>query len=226
MNDTTSIEARISQYLAEVESHLSALSEGERADILNSLQAHIDNELQNRNRGQPTQEDVDAILMDMDPPESYAESISFLAEDEIPEKRVSRLSITGAITLPFGFLLVLLFIPLRASTSLTQPTIWQNILSYILLPISVIAPFATTALGLLGISEIRNSKGKIYGLPLAVFVSLFYPIIVLTLILFMVGWSLLGEVEGGNNIPLVWLFIVLVIDYLIIRFSWRAASKK
>lgn len=225
MNDTTSIEARISHYLAEVESHLSSLSEGERADILNSLQAHIDNELQNRSRGQPTQEDVEAVLMDMDPPESYAESVSFLAEDDSPVKRVSRLSIIGAIILPFGFLLVLLFIPLRASNSLTQPTVWQNILSYILLPISIIAPFATTALGLLGISEIRNSKGNIYGLPLAVFVSLFYPIIVLTLILFIVGWSLLGEVEGGNIIPLVWLFIVLLIDYLIIRFSWRVASR-
>ena len=158
VNDSTGSEARITQYLDEVESHLGALSEEERADILNSLRAHIDNEIQNRSRGHPTQEDVEAVLMDMDPPESYAESASFLGEEETPEESVSRFSIIGAIILPFGFLLALLFIPLRASTSLTQPTIWQNTISYILLPIGIVAPFATTALGLLGISEIRNSN--------------------------------------------------------------------
>jgi hypothetical protein len=64
-----------------------------------------------------------------------------------------------------------------------------------------------------------------YGLPLAVFVSLFYPIIVLDLILIIIGWTLLGSIEELSIIPLAWLFIILVIDYLIIRLTWRYANK-
>jgi hypothetical protein len=62
-------------------------------------------------------------------------------------------------------------------------------------------------------------------LPLAVFVSLFYPIIVLDLILIFIGWTFLGTIEGASIIPLAWLFLILLIDYLIIRFAWRTATK-
>jgi len=62
-------------------------------------------------------------------------------------------------------------------------------------------------------------------MPLAVFVSLFYPILALDLILFIIGWSVLSDIEGWDFIPLVWLTLVLVIDYFIIRSSWRAANR-
>ena len=140
-------------------------------------------------------------------------------------KRISRFSIVGAIILPLGFFLVFLFIQLSASTSATSATLWQIVLRFTLLPVSIIAPFASTALGLLGISEIRKSDGRIYGLPLAVFVSLFYPIILLDVLLFIVGWSLLGDIQVSSIIPLAWLTMVLVIDYIIVRLTWRAATR-
>jgi hypothetical protein len=121
--------------------------------------------------------------------------------------------------------LVFLFIQLSASTSATSATLWQIVLRFTLLPVSIIAPFASTALGLLGISEIRKSDGRIYGLPLAVFVSLFYPIILLDVLFFIVGWSLLGDIQVSSIIPLAWLTMVLVIDYIIVRLTWRAATR-
>ena len=139
------------------------------------------------------------------------------------ERKISRLAIIGAILLPFGFFLILLFVPLNASATPTPPSSLQIVLRFTLLPLAVVAPFASTVLGFASISQIRNSNGSIYGLPLAVLVSLFYPIIVLSLILTIVGWTLLGRFEGLSIIPLAWFFLILVIDYLIVRFTWRAA---
>lgn len=58
---------------------------------------------------------------------------------------------------------------------------------------------------------------------LAVFLSLFYPIIVLNILLFVLGWSLLGRISASSLIPLAWLVIVLAIDYWIIRLTWNKA---
>lgn len=215
----------INQYLDRVKSNLSSLSTEEQEDILVNLQAHIFGEIENRALHQPTIEDVQSVINDMDPPESYAGIQSDSAAELQANPKVSRRAIVGTILLPFGLCLALLIVPISASTSPEPTSLWQNILRYTLLPVSIIAPFASTALGLWAISEIRHSNGRVYGMPLAVFVSLFYPIIVLDLILFTIGWSLLGNIEGWEIIPLVWLILVLAIDYFIIRTSWRAANR-
>ena len=142
-----------------------------------------------------------------------------------PDRHISRLALIGAILLPFGFLIILFFIPLSISTTPASPSTTQILLRFTLLPLSVVAPFASTALGFISISQIRKPNGTSYGLPLAVFVSLFSPIIVLDLILIIIGWTFLGSIEGLSIIPLAWLFIILVIDYLIIRLTWRYATK-
>jgi hypothetical protein len=145
--------------------------------------------------------------------------------DTSQERNISRLAIIGAILLPFGFLIIIFLVPLSQSATPTSPSTWQILLRFTLLPLSIVAPIASTALGFISISQIRDSNGTMYGLPLAVFVSLFYPIIVLDLILIIIGWTLLGSIEGLSIIPLAWLFIILVIDYLIIRLTWRYTNK-
>ena len=205
--------------------HLGLLSESEKEEILDSVRAHIDNELLLRSQGPPTLEDVEEVLLEMDPPALYAESTSSLSGDTFQDRRISRLAIIGALLIPFGFFLVLLFFPFYRSTTPTSPSNWQLLLRFTLLPLSVAAPIASTALGFISISQIRKSNGTIYGLPFAVFVSLFYPIIILDLILIIIGWTFLGTIEGSSIIPLTWLFIILVIDYLIVRFTRRAATK-
>ena len=226
MKLSTASEDQINQYLNAVHRNLGFLSRVEQDEILENLRAHIYSELENRGSDPPTPEDVESVLNDMDPPESYADTPVDFTTDTPKEKRTSRRAIISAILLPFGFFLLLLVIPLSTSTSSTPVSMWQTILRFTLLPLSILAPFASTALGLLGISEIRNSKGGIYGMPLAVFVSLFYPILVLDLLLFIIGWSLLSNIEGWDFIPLAWLTLVLVIDYFIIRTTWRAANRE
>ena len=45
-------------------------------------------------------------------------------------------------------------------------------------PLGLTSPFGTTILGLVSISQIRNSGGKLYGLPLAAADALLYPLLV------------------------------------------------
>ena len=146
-------------------------------------------------------------------------------ENEPQERRLSRSAIAGAAILPFGFLLLLFFNPIISSTFPSDAPTWQMILGYAALLLAVIAPFATTILGIISISQIRNSSGKVYGLPLAVFTSLFYPVIMLSLFLVIIGWTFLASISGSSLIPLAWLFVILLIDYLIIRYTWRAAKR-
>jgi hypothetical protein len=108
---------------------------------------------------------------------------SYSQENDPQERQFSRMAIIGTAVLPFGFLLVLFFIPISASTFARDESILQMMLRYWLLALALIAPFAATILGFLSISQIRNSNGRVYGLPLAVFTSLFYPILFLSLIL-------------------------------------------
>lgn len=45
-------------------------------------------------------------------------------------------------------------------------------------PLGLTSPFGTTILGLVSISQIRNSRGKLHGLPLAAADALLYPLLV------------------------------------------------
>jgi hypothetical protein len=150
-------------------------------------------------------------------------SKSFPPTADPQKSRLSRLAISGAALLPFGFLLGLFFIPISTSSTPAAGPTWQLILRYFSL-LAVIIPFASTTLGLISISQIRKSAGEIYGLPLAVFVSLFYPIVVLSGLLVILGWTFLGTLSRSSLIPLAWLFVILLIDYLIVRLTWRAAK--
>jgi hypothetical protein len=130
-----------------------------------------------------------------------------------PKQKVSRYAIAGAVLLPFGFLLLLLFIPA------TMPTATHTLL----IALGVIAFIASTALGVLSIRQIRRSSGAIFGMRLAVFLSLFYPIIMLDILLFILGWSVLGRITTSSLVPLGWLVVVILLDYWIIRISWNRA---
>jgi hypothetical protein len=149
-----------------------------------------------------------------------------MSEDAPKDQRISKFALIGAIILPFGLFLGLFLIPISARTTPAPPSTWQLILRYTVLPLSILSPIVATILGILGIAEIRRSKGKKYGMPLAVFVGMFYPVIFITLFLFTLGWLLLGNIDGWDIIPVVWFFLVLVIDYLIIRAVWNMATKR
>ncbi len=122
--------------------------------------------------------------------------------DEPSGRRLSRPAIIGTAILPFGFLLVLFFFPILATSSPVKTPTWLDTIRYAVLFLGIIAPFASTALGVTSILQIRNSNGEIYGLPLAVFTTLFYPIIYLSLFLIFIGWTFLGGISGSSLVPL------------------------
>ena len=127
--------------------------------------------------------------------------------------KVSRYVIVGGVLFPISFLLLLLVIP----TSL--PAVLNNLLA-ILGGLSLVS---SVVLGFLGIRQIRSSAGESYGIRLAVFLCLFFPIILLDLALFMVGWTFLGRITTSSLVPLAWLLLVVLLDYGIVRYTWNRA---
>lgn len=225
MNKITPEELRINQYLGAVKEHLGALSTEEVDEILDSIRAHIDSELRTRGKEGPGLALVEAVLAEMDPPESYAETTSALEDVDLTGQRFSRYPIIGTILLPFGILMALLMLVAIPGGGVGGAmTGWQWLARYIILPLGIVAPFACTALGIMGISEINKSGGRIIGLPLALFVGIFYPILLIDGILFVLALRLFDGASYWNIAILVSVLFILVVDFFIIRTAWRWAN--
>jgi hypothetical protein len=127
-----------------------------------------------------------------------------------PKQIVSRFAIAGAVLFPFGFLLILVFFPVTA-------------LYVVLIALGGIALIISTTFGFLGIRQIREAGGAYYGMGMSVFLSLFFPIIILDLLVFILGWSILGRITASSLLPLAFLVIVVLVDYWIVRVTWNRA---
>lgn len=106
-----------------------------------------------------------------------------------------------------------------------QWPLWQQVLAFTILPLGVLAPFVCTTLGCLGISRIRNSRGRLIGMPLAVPVALLYPLLILDGVLLLIGMQLGDGSEYWRICLGVTALIVLATDFYLIRAAWRAASR-
>jgi serine/threonine protein kinase/signal peptidase I len=96
--------------------------------------------------------------------------------------RLSRTAIVGACWAPFFFIA---FVAMKTSYKVEAghyngPSWWQIALMVTLLPLGVTAPFGTTILGWIAVSQIRRSAGKLYGLGLALFDGLLFPLLGIT----------------------------------------------
>ena len=85
------------------------------------------------------------------------------------------------------------------------PKLWHWILIVSLLVPGLVAPFGTTILGVIAISDIRPAGGRIVGRPLAVFDALFYPLLLLDIaVIFIAGtvtaaiFMLIGRFLGAG----------------------------
>jgi serine/threonine protein kinase len=102
--------------------------------------------------------------------------------------------------------------------------------------LGISAPFGTTILGLVAISNIRHSQGRLTGLPLALADALLYPLLVLDVLIFLFFGALCGVVfhfigvQAGVSYMALLGFIALVVpicvvvDFLIVYAAWRKAS--
>lgn len=220
------VENRINQYLGEIKSHLGFLSQDEIEEILVSVRSHINDELAVQGQGQPTLEMVETVLGQMDSPVSYAQGFAEWETNDLKSNRIPWQVILAAILLPCGVIAAFMIFAISSSSGNASPTFFQWLLRVIVLPLGILSPFACTTLGLAGISQIRNSKGEVIGLPLAFSVAIFYPIIVLDFVLFWFIASAFSAEEYWNIVLLVCILVILVLDFVIIKSGWKAARRK
>lgn len=223
MSQNKLVEDKVQAYLAAVHGYLGSLSGEEAEEILSSIRGHIDGELERIADGSATLAQIEQVLASMDPPESYAQGASELLDIEPPPARFAKQPIIGAIFLPFGVIMALMmFIAVPGGGGTTT---WQWIARFTILPLGILAPFVCTVMGFMGISAIRQSQGKLMGMPLALLDALFYPVIILDALLFTLALWLFEGVAYLNIILGVVVLLMLLVDYFITRLMWRAAIK-
>ncbi|MDH3981586.1 MAG: hypothetical protein OES84_01655 [Kiritimatiellaceae bacterium] len=71
MNLPIELKARISEHISHVRDHLNAFASDEQREILDSIETHIHDALAIRSEEDPTREQLEIIIAEMDPPESY-----------------------------------------------------------------------------------------------------------------------------------------------------------
>jgi hypothetical protein len=161
----------------------------------------------------------------------------------------SRKAIVGACLLILPFVLATSWMPV--TTLVQSPPLIQHMNTNVhsvhfvtkpfwifLFPMLVGSLCATTILGFAAIKDIRYSQGRIVGLPLAIADAWLFPLLLLDLLIFTVLGSvvrtgLLSDVyfRGTNNyttpvgVILIGIILCVLVDYLIIRASWRAARR-
>jgi serine/threonine protein kinase len=165
--------------------------------------------------------------------------------------RFSRTAIAGAAWSVFSVVAFLGMFAVRVVTvpmhSSPRPSWAMIIAGIILVPLGLTAPFGTTILGWIAMSQIRRSAGRLYGMALAVFDGLIFPLLVLDGIIAWAWWLvselIRGSLVGNNNfqplsptasvfvqhqselVTLATLVTAVVIDVLIVWLVWRAVRK-
>jgi len=163
--------------------------------------------------------------------------------------RFSRTAMWGAMWAGWG-LIGALFI---SGGSMSRLQWWEKVIAIIWTVSVVAAPIGATILGGISISQIRRSAGRRYGMGLAVFDGLLFPLLVLDgLILWLCvavsRWcadfyanpamqnrpdvSPAFSTQLANLLAshaeiliLIGAFISLVVDFLVVRRVWHAANK-
>lgn len=122
------------------------------------------------------------------------------------------------------------------------PTLMGFFVTFVFLLPAFTAPFGATLLGWIAVSQIRRSRGKIYGMWLAVFEGLFFPLLVLDGLIYVIGVRGFGSAmrqilhDMGLHGTWIWhispvvLAVILLglcvyLDAVIIRRVWRAVNK-
>ena len=138
------------------------------------------------------------------------------------EQRLSKTALFGAIVaiLFFAWFLVIggyYFQARREAAVALSAWAGTRVLILLLLP-SSIAPFLTTLLGCIALAQIRRSGGRLYGLRLALFDALLFPLVLFVGLLMLLG----GAVHlGGLEV----LIISIPLCFVLVWLAWRAVRK-
>ena len=232
MDHEKKIEGRITRYLEMVAANIGGVPADEQEEILRNVESHIYEALNVRAGENPTIADVEAVLAEMDPPESYAETDKHTAESatDVPVAgaKICKTAVVGALWIPFGFLVLLLVLHSRVVHGQESGLFIISYISlFVILPLSVLSPFGSTALGWIAISKIKSARGRLIGMPLAVGVALFYPLCALDGVLAYCATLLCQDSwrDHWQWVTVVSAIIILALDFFIIRAVWKWASR-
>ena len=154
----------------------------------------------------------------------------------LPDARLSLLALLGAVWASLFFLmLVLSAVTIELPAGRPPPT-WLKALQYGLPPLGWSAPLATTVLGLIAVGQIQASRGTRYGLSLAVFDALVFPLLLLdALILWLFGQfaaslaqqGVVPPAAAGAVVGQVLPVVVLILsDYVLARRAWAVVKRQ
>jgi len=102
MNLSKELTKQVNAHITEVRNYLGNLPADERQEILQAIESHIYDALQSRSNGEPTAALLDAVIAEMDPPESYGTAPSIETEPVQPTAKSGLLkSIGKGYTLKF-----------------------------------------------------------------------------------------------------------------------------
>ena len=112
------------------------------------------------------------------------------------------------------------------------PLWWKMIYVVFVAPVmfaAVTAPVGTTILGWIAVSQIRRSSGKLYGMGLALFDGLFFPLLALDALIGGFWIFMLKVVDPYHQMVPIWTLLVFIICFgvnlLIIRWISRLVNK-
>jgi hypothetical protein len=95
------------------------------------------------------------------------------------------------------------------------------------------APIGTTVLGLLAIGQIQRSQGRLYGLSLALFDAVIFPLLALDAVIFWICFQIADTLmqQGNANEPIIRLIreivptvAVILADYFLVVQAWAAVQ--
>jgi len=149
-----------------------------------------------------------------------------------PDARLSTLALIGA-TWASLFFLMLILSALRGNTiplPEVRPPMWHALLDYVLQPLGWSAPIASTVLGLLAIGQIQKADGAKYGLSLALFDALVFPMLLLDGFVYwvyrqiaeaLIVQDIVSAAVVGRIGPAIPVVIIILGDYYLATRSWR-----
>ena len=161
-------------------------------------------------------------------------------ESSGPMPRLSRLAVAAAISAPFALFMAaayLIAIPVQTQPGDQPPgpAWWQWLMIFTILPLGITSPSGTTILGGVAMTQIRHSAGRLYGLGLALFDALLFPIVVIDLVIWYgIAVVIREKLILSQTSPNVWLVeimplliaaavLIVLFDALLIYFGWRIA---
>ena len=177
--------------------------------------------------------DVETISSKYHAPVQYPSGVSGL-----DQRRFSKAAIAGACwVVPFLLLplmAVLYLIPVRRVTSASDHgvALVGIVLMGPILILSITSIFGTPILGFVAISHIRRSEGRLCGMKLALFDALFFPLLLLDVVIIACGFFMFRfmsvpvphGIHGVSGI-FITVLVCIVLDIFIVRSAWRKANE-